>query len=318
MNSRKAVYYLCTNPGYPDPVAQPVFKAILETYDLDETDIIVDGHRVIRYTDEAGDAFYFVQTDKVICHDYPYYLPIMNKYFKDFDAAGLVTWHGGQNAPDKILTVHTTGDVESANFGPANSRYMRNLLLALDKFKTVANLEEFSVTTEATHWSGIVNNGGSPDLIPQYPVPLMDVEIGSTEGSWSNYTAAKVLAKALSYVFKDDDKTLKNLLCAGGIHFDPNFAAAVFKEWGDNTLAFGISHILANQWLVTGDYGTEEGQARLEACLNSMGESIDGIVFHDNLQGPYKEQLRILGRKLNVPVFKHQVLRNPEKIEWTR
>jgi len=311
---KKAVYFFCTNPEYIDPVAGPVFKAVQKIHSLTETDIIIDNNPVLQYTDSIGNVFYYVQTNKVVCHDYTYYLPILNRYFSDCDMAGLVTWHDGQNAPDKILTVHTTGDVDTGCFGMANTVYMRNLLLCLEKNRIEAELDDFRVITEATHWSGIVHNGGTPDMIPQFPVPLIDIEIGSTPDSWSNNTAASVLAKSLLCIFNNDHKKLWNLLCVGGVHFEPSFANAIFKTWQDN--AFGISHILANQWLISGQYEGDEGQVKLEACVKSIHGGIMGIVFHDNLKGAHKDQIRTLGRKYNIPVFKHQLLRRPEDIPW--
>jgi D-tyrosyl-tRNA(Tyr) deacylase len=310
---KRAVYFFCTNPDI-DPVAGRVFDKLSEIYNLHETDIIVDDSPVLEYSDEGGDRFYFVGTHKVICHDYNNYLPVINNYFSDYDMTGLITWHEGHNAPDRILSVHTTGDVETGCFGPANPVYMHNLLLSLENNRTNAQLADFTVTTEATHWSGVIYGGGTPDMIPQFPVPIVDIEIGSTSESWSNETAAKVIAQSLTGIFTVNEKSFKSLLCAGGVHFEPSFANAVFQTWEDN--AFGISHILGNHWLVTGQYEGEDGQARLEACVNSIQGGINGIVFHDNLKGAYKEQLRVLGRKLNVPVFKHKLLRRPWDISF--
>lgn len=312
--SKKAVYFFCNNANI-DPVAGRVFNLLPEIYNLHETDIIVDDNPVLEYLDKEGNRFYFVRTRKVICHDYNNYLPIINNCFSDCDMAGLITWHGGHNAPDKILPVHTTGDVETGNFGPANPGCMHNLLLCLEKNRIEAQLTDFTVTTEATHWSGVIYGGGTPDMIPQFPVPIVDIEIGSTSEAWSNNTAAKVLAQSLGGIFAVNDRKLINLLCVGGIHFEPSFANAVFETWESN--AFGISHILANQWLVSGQYEMEDGQVKLEACINSIQGDIAGIVFHDNLKGAYKEQLRILARKLNIPTFKHKLLRRPSDIPFT-
>ncbi len=312
-STKKAVYFFCMNSNI-DPVAGHVFNALSEVCSLNETDINIDNNPVLKHSDDIGNEFYFVKTYKVVCHDYRYYLPIMNRYFSDFDMAGLVTWHEGQNAPDGILSVHTTGDVDTGNFGNANPVYMHNLLWSLEKNRIDAGLEDFRITTEATHWSGIINNGGTPDMIPQFPVPLVDIEIGSTPHSWSNYSAAKVIAQALTNVFNNSGKTLKNLLCVGGVHFESAFASAVLQTWEDN--AFGISHIIPNHWLITGQYEGEGGQAKFENCIKSIRSGIVGIVFHDNLKGAYKEQLRILGKKYNIPVFKHQLLRRPSDIPW--
>lgn len=312
-STKKAVYFFSINLDI-DPVAGHVFDALSKMYSLDETNIIIDDNPVLIHSDDKGNEFYFVRTRKVVCHDYRHYLPIMNGYFSDFDMAGLVTWHEGQNAPDRILSVHTTGDVDTGYFGNANPVYMYNLLLSLEKNRIAAGLEDFRITTEATHWSGMINNGGTPDMIPQFPVPLVDIEIGSTPSSWSNQSASKVIAQALAEVFNSSGKTLKNLLCVGGVHFEPAFAGAVLQTWEDN--AFGISHIIPNHWLVTGQYEGEDGQAKLENCIKSIKGGIAGVVFHDNLKGAYKEQLRILGKKYNIPVFKHQLLRRPLDIPW--
>jgi D-tyrosyl-tRNA(Tyr) deacylase len=191
---------------------------------------------------------------------------------------------------------------------------MRNLLHSMEKNRLEEGLLDFRVVTEATHWSGMVYGGGDPKMVPQYPVPMLDIEIGSSPGSWTNEGAAKVLANSLVTVFRSDGRRLRNLLCAGGVHFEPAFANAVFQDW--ENAAFGISHILANQWLVTGKYEEPDGPARLETCVGTIAGGIEGIAFHDNLKGVYKDRFRKLAADLGIPVFKHQALRHPEDIRW--
>ena len=310
---KKAVYFFCTAPM--DHVGGNVLSAVSENHPMEETDIVVDGDKVLKYIDDKGNSFFFVSTRKPVSHDYVHYLPIMNRHFSDFDVAGIVTWHEGQNAPEAILTVHTTGDVDSGNFGPASPEYMRNILLSMERNRIEAGLDDYSVTTEATHWSGMVYEGGSPEMISQYPVTMLDIEIGSSPLYWSNKRAAGVLALSLISVFESDGLRVRNLLCAGGVHFETGFASAVFTKWENS--AYGISHILANQWLVSGGYEREDGLSRLRACVSSIHGGIEGIAFHDNLKGVYKDQLRSLAAELRVPVFKHKKLRKPETIEWS-
>lgn len=311
--SKRAVFYLAEDEKI-DHVSALVFKTLLQLDTYTETDIIVDDSPVLIKKDKKENEFYFVRTQKVICHDYNRYLPEMLEYFSDFDIAGIVTWHEGANAPDNIFSVHTTGDVVSGNFGLANPQYMHNILVALEKNRINANLEDFSVTTEATHWSGMIYGDSSPDMILKYPVPIMDIEIGSSEESWKNPDAVKVLAKSLTEIFKEDGLELKNILCAGGKHFESGFSEEIFRI--KDGYGYGISHIIPNQWLVTGEYETEKGQEKLELCVNSIAGGISAIAIHDGLKGIYKQQLRILGEKLGVPVFKHQKLRKPEAIDW--
>ena len=314
MSIKKAIYYFGVNIDI-DPVALRVFSS-LEKLDkkLETIDLTIDGYDVLKHTDQKGNEFYFVRTDRVIWHDINFYLPIMNKHFADFDFGGLITWHEGGNAPDKIFTIHSAGDVLSGNFGPANPKYMRNLLLSLEKNRASSPLIDYSVVAEATHWSSIVYSGVKADLIHEYNVPTVDIEIGSSMECWSNSDAADVIAKSLFDVFNDDDKEIVSLLCAGGVHFDPAFAEAVFADWKNK--AFGVSHIMANQWLVGGCYEEQNGLDKIENCIKSIIGGIDGIVIHDKMKGTYKDQFRAIAQKYNVVVFKHQQLRRPDDIAW--
>ncbi len=165
--------------------------------------------------------------------------------------------------------------------------------------------------TEATHWSGTTES--SPQLILQYPVPMMDIEVGSIEESWTDRTACTALANALTEVFNDDGKNIHNVLCVGGVHFDPNFAESVFADWDEE--AFGVSHIIANQWLVSGEYEGENGLAFASNAAEAIKDGIEMIAFHDKMKGCYKDLVRSLGEKYNVPILKHQRLRNPKDIE---
>ncbi|MDD3225746.1 MAG: D-aminoacyl-tRNA deacylase [Clostridium sp.] len=313
LKNKKAVYYICNNNwGH---VSTNVWNILLdEGYLKDKAGIIFSGKEVVKFTDKNNNEFYFVPTETAICLDYDKYLPEMNKYFGDFDISGMVTWHEGPHAPSNVLTVHTLGDVNSGVFEYVKPRYMRNLMMAMNKNKEKLGLDNYTVVTEATHWSGSHNGHGDPKLLTKYHVPMMDIEVGSDENSWNDITACKVLARSLTQIFMDDEKIVHNLLCVGGIHFDPNFANAVFTQWGNNE-TFGVTHILANQWLVSGEYDTEDGFNRLCDAFNSIEGGVEAIVHHDKLKGCYKEVVRRLGEKYNVPVYKHQKLRKPEEME---
>lgn len=114
--------------------------------------------------------------------EYSSYLPLINEYFEDFDIAAMVNWHGGQNAPDKVLCIHTVGDLASARYSPSNPVPSTNLARALEHHRERLNLEEFKVTTEATHWSGSIVYDGKSEWIEESKLPFLDIEIGSTSG----------------------------------------------------------------------------------------------------------------------------------------
>ena len=308
----RAVYFISNHKTWGH-VTKHIWDILEEEGFLKErTGIMFCNQEVMRYTDEEHE-YYFVPTDKAVCLDYQRFLPDMNKYFADFDISGMVTWHEGTHAPDNVLTVHSLGDVDSGYYGKAQPRYMRNLLLAYEKNRKELGLEDYHVVTEATHWSGVYAGEGNPELLVQFPVPMIDIEVGSSPACWDDVTACRALARTLTSVFDDNGKTVHNILCVGGVHFEPNFAEAVFAEWGNE--AFGVSHIVANQWLVTGKY-EEDGYEKMKNCISAIDGGVEAIFFHDKMKGCYKDLVRKLGQEYNIPIYKHQKLRKPEELEW--
>lgn len=309
LSFKKAVYYICNDEKRQGLVSRVVWDILKEKNYFVSSGITFDGRDVMMHKDERDNEHYFVPTEVPICWDYTKYLPEMIEKFADCDISGMVTWHEGVSAPPKVLTVHSIGDVNSGVYGPINPIYMRNLLHAIERNRVELGLDEYQTVTEATHWSGTYVTGNAPQLILQYPVPMVDIEVGSDEESWSDRTACKALADALTQVFDSDKKCVHNILCIGGIHFDQNFAQAVFTECDNET--FGVSHIIANQWLVAGEYESENGLAFASAAVDAISGGIEAIAFHDKLKGCYKDLVRSLGEKYHVPILKHQRLRQP-------
>lgn len=314
MAGKRVVYYISTNEGRPGTVSRIVWGILNEKGFLKPAGISFDGREVMLHHDEAGNIYYFAQSEVPVCWDYPRYLAEMNEKFADCDFAGMVTWHEGASAPPKALTVHTIGDVNAGVYGPAQPAYMRNILLAMERNRVALGLDDYVTVTEATHWSGTAIGGSAPELMLQYPVPMVDIEVGSEEESWNNRFACEALAEALTHVFDEDGKRLHNLLCIGGVHFDPNFAQAVLAQWEDG--AFAVSHIIANQWLVAGEYEKEQGFAFACAATDSIAGGVEAVAFHDKMKACYKDLARALGEKYEVPVLRHQRLRQPEELIW--
>ncbi len=309
---KKAVYFFCIDYER-DEVAPRVLNYLKENYDLKQANFKFADKNVYEYTDDRNNLYSFVETNKVLSYDYDLYIPLLNKYFCDYDVAGVVNWHGGKNAPDKILTVHSTGDVVGKVFAPSNPIYLRNLLMAIEENRVKANLDDFTTMTEATHWTGTIQ-GQDINLIDKYNVPIFDIEIGSTLESWRNSVAESVIANSLFKVFDDDTKqelqNVKTLLCTGGMHFEETFSNVIINT----EKRISIGHILSNQWMVQGEYDKDENYKYLKECVHSISTKIDGIVIHDNLKSAYKNQVKKLGEELGVPVFKHKKLRNPKAL----
>ena len=304
---RKALYFFCVGDGY-DHVSRLTFERIMGLYRPCETGLSVDGYTVMEHIDERGDRFCFMRQEMLVSYDFRRYLPVLREHFLDFDLAAEVNWHEGANAPDKVLTVHTIGDVEAGVFPPADASFMKNLLRSMEKNRSDAGLDDFTVVTEATHWTGTFK-GQDPALLNEFPVPTLDIEIGSTPASWEHEGAVDVLARSLTNPFTDMEP-LANILCVGGIHFERSFSEAAM----DVGHPLGISHVLPNQWIVSGDYGSAEGYAKLLKAARSIRGGVRAVVYHEGIKSAYRDQCRRLGAELGVPVLKHKALRRPDEL----
>lgn len=305
--NKKAVYFFCTDYKR-DEVAPRILDYLKNNYPLKLIDKKFDNRNIYNYIDKNNNLFTYVETDKVLSYDYDKYIPILNELFANYDVAGVVNWHGGQKAPDKILTVHSTGDVVGGIYAPSNPLYLRNLLISMEKHRVENKLDNFKVMTEATHWTGTIK-GGNINLIDKYKVPIFDIEIGSTFESWTDEIAIKILARSLQDVFFDEGP-VKTLLCTGGMHFEETFSNIII----DKDYKISVGHVLPNQWLVQGEYDKDEKYDLLKKCTYSIIGDIDGIVIHDNLKSGYKNQIKKLATELNVPAFKHKKLRSPKDL----
>ena len=305
MKNKKAVYFFCADPK-KDEVAPLVFEHSKSIVNLVETEIEVDGYPVLKVEQQNGHTLYYVRTKIVICEDYQRYLPILNAYFRDCDLAGMVNWHGGQSAPDKVLCIHTVGDVATANFGVSDPILATNLARALEKHRQDLELHDFRVTTEATHWSGIVY-GGDPNWINEYPVPFLDVEIGSTSESYNNPLAIEVISKALVEVFHETAR-FPTVLYLGGIHFEDTITNAVLHE----THPVSLTHILPSRWLESELYTGEGVALFLTKCIHSIVGGVDGIVIHEKLKKELRDEVTTLADTMGIPVIKRKGLKSPE------
>lgn len=57
-------------------------------------------------------------------------------------------------------------------------------------------------------------------------------------------------------------------------------------------------------------------RALARTLTHAIAGGIESIFFHDKLKGCYKDLVRKLGKELQIPIYKHQKLRNPKELEW--
>ena len=306
---KKAVYFFCPVEEL-DICASGTLRHIKELLPLKESGITVDDTAAYYYIDDDGNRFDFVSCSYYLSHRYDKYLPMMTEHFSNYDVAGYINWHGGANAPDKVLTVHSVGDVMTGKFAPSNPTYIKNLAVSLEKWRQNLGLSYFTTYTEATHWSGSIH-GSDTALLEAYTVPMFDIEIGSQPETWANKAAQEALARTLTEVFKSNDRP-KTILALGGIHFDETYSNSL----KDAMSGISVGHYLPTVWLTGGGYEGEAGLDMLAHAVSTIAGGIDAVVFNDNMKKPVKDCVRAFAAKIGKPLLKHRRLNEPSQIEW--
>jgi hypothetical protein len=60
--------------------------------------------------------------------------------------------------------------------------------------------------------------------------------------------------------------------------------------------------------------GVLNQNCRINKCIKSIIGGINGIIFHDNLKGEYKQQCKTIGEKYNVYCGKHKILKTSDEL----
>jgi len=301
------VAYICCRNLHCDPVAKHILDRFLALRATKLSSDLFDGHPIHRWQcPDTGLQFSFAASEDVVSHDYSWYLPQLNHCFGTCDFVGLVNWHEGANAPDRILCLHTTGDVSSGHFGSADPVAFSAILRSFSAVTQRIGCKYASLS-EATHWSGM-GFGGQANQIAQFPVPVVDLEIGSSPASWSDPEAHTALASALLEFPMHLAPEAPTILCIGGVHFEQAFCSPLQNA---NEKAYNLAHILPNHWLLMDRYSGAGGISYILAAAASIRGGIRAITFHDNLKSPLKESVRAAAASLGVPCFNHKVLRDP-------
>lgn len=214
----EAVWFFSMGEGVHH-VSRDVYTRVEALFSPEPEGWSVDGYPVTRCRDAWGHTHRFLRTRTLVSYDYAAYLPVLRERFAGADLAGEVTWHAGDNAPDRVLTAHTIGDVPSGVFCSSRPEVLRNLLESLEDHAAALGLEGWRALPEATHWSGSCH-GGNPADLSRYPSMLVDVELGSTPDAWENPRAQEALARSLLEALRPRPRMV-HLLCLGACTSSP-------------------------------------------------------------------------------------------------
>ena len=308
----KAVYFFCESLD-KDPVAYHVYKECQRLYALKPSEKKLDGLDAWESNDNEGNSFHFVLTKDTLSHEFDRHLETLNSLFPagEFDFAGIVNWHGGNNTPDNIFCFHGVGHPASGEFALSHSQYLFNIgdSITNEVVKEGMN-QDWRVLPEATHYSGIPY-GCAPEKVKLWGVPQADIEIGSSASAWSNPQAATVLAKSLGCVF-DTKKQSVSALFVGGIHFEPTLKNLMFTDQ-DGTQPYMFAHALTYPWIVENTVEDEhlenEFSSRISSAVQSIVPKPTVIVFHDKSKAVLKNAAKRTALEHGMDCVNHKSLK---------
>lgn len=150
----------------------------------------------------------------------------LDKYEKDFqklnpEVVAVASTHKSA-AGVPMLNAHPTGNWTSDNslggekrkLSIAPALYLASAVQALRDRKEELKLD-YEVGLEVTHHSPTIN------------VPIMFVEVGSSEKEWSDMKACEVVAAVMSKVISQEPEKLDVCVGFGGPHYAPQFTRRV-------------------------------------------------------------------------------------------
>lgn len=295
----KFLFLFCSDQAI-DPVAPAVLQRAKANYNAIPTSFIVGGKPVF-HADINSHQFFFAETCDVASALYPKIADEINSQFVDVNMIGLVNWHAGANAPEKIFCAHSTADVPSGIFGSTSGELLSAMLMAIESERHSLGLTDFRTLFEASHWSGTMYQRQPAELL-QINAPMFDIEIGSSFDDWTHSGAQEVLARAIGKIpeFCKPDKP--RALYIGGTHFEPSATEIVFQS-------AVIEHHLPNQWLVSGEYNLPGAEMKIIAAAKSCLLMPEIIVYHAGLKSSYKECMRKAAELLGIPCISHKQIR---------
>jgi len=179
------------------------------------------------------------------------------------------------------LTVHIPGNWDKAEMGGAprtlNIAYasrMKDLLRALAK----DNCLGWSVNQEVDHHG------------PTCKLPIIFIEIGSSEEEWGNVKAAEIVAEAVMDSI-NEKKLYPSYIGAGGGHYAPLFTKVMLESED----AFG--HILPKY------QAANIGADTLKQAMEKNVEKVDTLIYErKSFKAPERDKLFAIAKEIGLEV----------------
>jgi len=201
----------------------------------------------------------------------------------DFDADRIIVLSPHKSKTGKpMLTAHVPGNWSKADFGgearTLNTAYGSMLRKLILNMRETAEKKDFKweIVLEADHHG------------PTCKLPIIFVEIGSTENEWGNDLAGEIIAEAVMKAIEDDEK-VECFFGVGGGHYAREFTDYIAKE------KVCVGHILPKYAIESLDEDTFK-QA-VEKNVEKVGRV---VVLKESTNKGQKEKIKDFCSKFNV------------------
>ncbi len=196
----------------------------------------------------------------------------------------------------KVLTVHVSGNVGSADYGgkpcslaKPSPITMKNYVLAL--IKRMKDLPEFEFTLEVTH------HGPS-----EIRTPSAFYEIGSTENEWKNERAGEIVAKSIIEAVRDERRNWHVAIGVGGTHYAPRQTEII------KTTTFTFGHNFAK-------YHFPHLNEEIVRKAIEISEASYVVIDEKSVTSSVKSLINKVADEMKIDVLKSKFVKREFKIE---
>jgi D-aminoacyl-tRNA deacylase len=187
------------------------------------------------------------------------------------------------------LLAHSPGNWADADLGGkpatlcvAHPTALKAALQTLLAERLRLGLQDWGCGLEATHHGPWIEN-----------IPVLFVEIGSSEAEWQNETAAAIVARAIVAAAENRQRVAPTLLGFGGPHYCPTFTRIVAET------EFALSHIMPKYHL---DHASEA--VIRHAIARTAGQVSSAVLDWKGMTGPQRDRLCALLGSMGIAVLR--------------
>ncbi|MDD5022587.1 MAG: D-aminoacyl-tRNA deacylase [Candidatus ainarchaeum sp.] len=216
----------------------------------------------------------------------------LNEFFKDVlevptdfetDEIIVLSTHKSKN-PKPMLTAHIPGNWGKAEYGGtdrtlniADGNTLKKVIKRMDFWNKKLNLN-WPVFIESDHHG------------PNCKVPIIFVEIGSSENEWGNEKAGEVVARAVLDILKDKSR-YEEIFCIGGGHYSQKFTEIAVNG------KYAVGHILPKYMIKEFDR-----EMFIQAINKNRNGKVNKILIDRECNKWQKDKINLINQEFGIEI----------------